>query len=286
MAKPMPPPPIPPGKTAPPAVRAAPKKTFHVEEWNGDNEGEKGIIYAPPGMGKTTLASMLPNPVFIGLDDGGRKIRNPKTGKELRRVPGIETYQDVRDALAQQSLFDDNESIVVDTGTKLEALAMDWVLANIKVGKEHAHNIESYGYGKGYSHRYDAMHLILSDLDPLVRAGKNVFIICQLVPIRVANPGGEDYLCDAPELQDRKPSVLSLYLGWCDHVLKIDYQGIAAEGKKAVSGGGRVVYIHPAVHFKAKSRSVPPEYPILTFDSPDDDTVWQYIFDEVWKGQE
>ena len=279
-------PPLPPprGKVAPPpAKRSTSKKTFHVESWDGSNEGEKGIIYAPPGMGKTTLASMLPTPVFLGLDDGGRKIANPKTGEVLKRIPDVETYQDVRDALTQQDLFNDYESLVIDTGTKLEAWALQWVLGNVKVGKEFARNIESYGYAKGYRHVYDAMHLILGDLDPLVRAGKNVFIICQLVPVKVANPGGEDYLCDAPELQDRKPSVLSLYLGWCDHVFKIDYQGITAKDKKAVSGEDRVIYVHPEVHFKAKSRTIPREFPLLTFSSPDDDTVWQYLFNEVWR---
>ena len=279
--KPSPPPPR---KAAPPpAGRTESKKKFHIEDWDGGNEGEKGIIYAPPGMGKTTLASMLPDPVFLGLDDGGRKIRNPKTGEVLKRIPDVETYQDVRDALAQRSLYDSCKSLVVDTGTKLETWALQWVLQNIKVGKDSARNIESYGYAKGYRHVYDAMHLILSDLDSLVRAGINVFIICQLVPVRVANPGGEDYLCDAPELQDRKPSVLSDYLGWCDHTLKIGYEGVVASDKKATSSGSRIICVHPEIHYKAKSRTIPREYPLLTFDSPDDDTVWQYVFNEVWR---
>ena len=69
----------PPGRATAPVVN----KTFQVKTWSGDKEGEKVIAYADSGMGKTTLASMAPSAVFIGLDDGGRKILNPKTNESL-----------------------------------------------------------------------------------------------------------------------------------------------------------------------------------------------------------
>ena len=94
-------------------------KTFQVAVWDGAGEGEKIIIYADSGMGKTTLGSMLPTPVFAGLDDGGRKIRNPITDEPLKNIPGIETFDDFRAVTQQVDLFNDYESYVVDTVTIL-----------------------------------------------------------------------------------------------------------------------------------------------------------------------
>ena len=91
-------------------------KTFQVATWGSDDEGEKIIMYADSGMGKTTLASMLPTPTFAGLDDGGRKIRHPITGEKLKYIPGVETFSDFRMAIQQQDLFNDYETLVVDTG--------------------------------------------------------------------------------------------------------------------------------------------------------------------------
>jgi len=106
-------------------------KTFQVAVWGGDNEGEKIIMFADSGMGKTTLASMLPTPTFAGLDDGGRKIRHPVTGEKLKNIPGIETFDDFRIATQQQDLFNDYETYVVDTGNILEGSALDWMLQNV-----------------------------------------------------------------------------------------------------------------------------------------------------------
>ena len=83
-------------KLTPPVLTApAPKssraiKTFQVKPWSGGDEGEKAILYSDSGMGKTTLSAMSPNSVFIGLDDGGRKIKHPITGEDLNYIPGID----------------------------------------------------------------------------------------------------------------------------------------------------------------------------------------------------
>ena len=114
------PPPIP--KLMPPKAPSktvAPAKTFKVEPWTGENEGEKIVGYGDTGMGKTTLFSMLPSPIFIGLDDGGRRIVNPKTGDAIQHIPDIKTYQDVRDVLHQVDLFPAGSSCVIDTITLL-----------------------------------------------------------------------------------------------------------------------------------------------------------------------
>lgn len=275
------PPPVPPKVAAPPPAPSRVAKKFKVETWEGGKEGEKIILYAKSGMGKTTLSAMAPTPVFIGLDDGGRKIRHPITGEKLKRIPGIETFQDVRDALHQFDLFDDYETIVIDTGTALQHLGLLHTFITVRGPKDHpiCTNIEQYGYHKGYRHLYDTMHLILGDLDPLVRQGKNVIIICQMIQSRVSNPGGEDFIQDVPDLQtDPKANVEADYISWADHVLKIDHHAVTATDGKAVASGGRVIRVHPEIHFEAKSRTLGPELATVSFEDKTDDSIWRFLF--------
>lgn len=259
----------------------APKKTFEVKPWTGEGEGEKIGLYADSGMGKTTLASMAPKPVFLGLDDGGRCIRHPVTGVPLDAIPNIETFQDVRDILHSQELLNPFETVVVDTVTVLQDMAVPHVLQTIPNEKgQKMDNIVRYGYNKGYQHLYDVMKLILQDCDALVKRGKNIIFIAQSGPHKVPNPSGEDYLRSGPRLYSNTPSVEALYCEWLDHVFLIDYNLKAVEKKKAMAGEDRVVITKGQVHFRAKSRTLTDEQAIVSFEHPGDDSIWQFLFNK------
>lgn len=289
-------PPKPP-TAAPPKPRVSvPTKRFQVETWDGAGEGEKIIIYGASGRGKTTLASMAPDPVFIGLDDGGRKIRNPVTGEPIRRIGGIETYQDVRDALRQPGLFDGSKSIVTDTGTMLEFMAAQWVIENVPHEKPQnkIRRIDDYGYGKGYTHLFDAMRLILQDMDGLVRQGKNVIILCQQCPIVVANSAGANYLEDGPKLYAPGPeskqsfTIRGYAIEWADHVFRVDYAQRQVFGSrvddrdkehpgKVVGTTERAIFTMPSdPSYYAKTRTLTD--PLISFDSVTDDSLWRIMF--------
>ena len=114
-----------------PAARAAtavPAKNFKITAGERPTDGKKILVHADSGMGKTTLASLAPGPVFIGLDNGGVGI------KVYHRVGDddtpVETYLDVRAAL-QAGIYDEYESVVLDTVTILEEWAEQHVLDTI-----------------------------------------------------------------------------------------------------------------------------------------------------------
>ena len=276
---------VPQTKVLPPTKPVRQAKTFTTADWTNAGQGKKIIVYGDSGMGKTTLASLLPKPIFIGLDDGGREIE----GKTLKYIPEpIETFDDLRDALRQTNLYDNYDSLVIDTLTRAdEDLALKWTLNNVFSDKgTKVSDIESYGWGKGYRHTYDTMRLLLPDLDTLIRVGKNVVLLCQSTTESVPNPGGEDFLRDAPKLQPqhgKTPSVIGLFVEWCDHVFKIGYGDITTSKKKASSSGERVIFVHPQVHFTAKSRTIPAEFPVVSFTDPTDDSIWQFVFDRAWE---
>jgi len=259
------------------SVVPKPKKEFQIGEWDGDKSGFKSLIYARSGMGKTTLLSQL-DPVFIGIDDGGRKLTNPLTGKKLRFVEGVKTFPDVRHVLQSTGLFENEKDVVLDTATALQPLAEIEICETIRHdGGGKVTSLEGYGYGKGYKHLYDTIYSILTDCDELIRRGINVHLICQLNACLRAHPGGDDYLEDGPNLYHGvKNSLRNAFCEWADNVFFIDYSQIESKNKKASSDNTRVIFIQPEIHFIAKSRTL--DVPAVTFDSAEDVTLWRYLF--------
>jgi hypothetical protein len=264
---------------APPSMPAIPKM-FSVEDWDGSKEGEKIIIYADSGLGKTTLASMAPNPVYLGLDDGGRKIRNPKTGEMLKHIPGLTLFRDVLAVLQQPELFDDFSTVILDTATILEEWAAPYVLETIPNEKGTTmKNLVQYGYNKGYQHLYNTMKLIPQACDSLVRSGKHVIIICQEAANRVPNSGGDDFLRAGPRLTSNKEAnIEGHFCEWADHVFRITYSSQVVKDRKATSTDERVIYVKGEVHFRAKSRTLPADISCVTFADKADDSIWQFLF--------
>ena len=256
-------------------------KQFTIAAWTGMGEGEKIVVYGDSGLGKTTLCALLPKPVFLGIDDGGRKIKHPVTGADLNRVPEVIGFDDVRAAL-QSNVFDSAESIVIDTVTDLQRWALPATFARIKIGQgKTAVNLEDYGYHKGYRHWHDTMLLILSDCDRWIRKGKNVVLVAQSSTVRIANPAGEDFLKQAPDLHhDSSISILNAYVSWADHVFRLGYSHVSVQDGKAGSSNKRAVFVHPEIHFFAKSRTISAEYPVVEFNSPEDDSIWRLLFNK------
>ena len=263
--------------TPAPARREA--KKFTVGAWSSGGRGEKVVLYAESGMGKTTLAASAPAPIFVGIDDGGAKIKDPVTGQDLNRVEGITDFQDVRDVLSQPGLFSAGKTVVIDTVTALQDLSIPYILRVIPVSQKSgpACNLESYGYGKGFRHVYDTMLGILSLADNLTAQGLNVVMIAQNEVMRVANAESEDFLKEGPRLQHTSQGdVASLFREWADHCLRIGYQGTVVKDKKAIAGcTTRAVFTQPELWFYAKSRTI--HQPVISFETPADDSLWRFM---------
>jgi len=297
----MPKPPKMPPKLMPPKapsrqVQTTPSKTFIVEPWTGVGEGEKIVGYGDTGMGKTTLFSMMPNPVFLGLDDGGRRIVNPKTQQPINHIPGISTYEDVRNVLQQINLFPEGSSCIIDTTTILEQFTELYVVENVQLPKGgKARNLKHYGYNEGSAHVIDMFRLILQDLDVLIRRGVNVGLICQEQAITIANPEGLDYLQACPRLHhDRQYSLMLEVCAWADHVFRINYlhttvraEGERITGKVTSRDSTRAIYIGGAMDYRAKSRTLNrfvteagESIEQIAFANPADNSLWTFIFGE------
>jgi hypothetical protein len=270
---------------AKPAASATPKKTFSVASIRPEFAGEKVLLYADTGMGKSTLSALSPKSVFLDLDNGCTKLRHPVTGEPLKIIPGVESFADVRAVLQQPDIFKDFDTVVIDNVTVLQDMAEQQVCKSIPMkGGQYASNIEGYGYKEGYKHLYDIMRFILQDCDALARQGKNVVLIAQANPNKIANPGGEDFLCQGPRLYAGKPSIESLFCEWSDHILYINYQDVTvSKQKKATGGSVRAIYTQPEVYFRAKTRQLKSGNflpPMISFADMRDDSLWKFMFAE------
>jgi hypothetical protein len=231
---------------------------------------ERVVLYGPGGIGKSSLAALAPNPVFLDVEHGTHHLDVP-------RVEGIETFADLRAALQSPSL-DAYRTVVVDTGTKVEEMGQVHTLATVTHEKGHyVKSIEGYGFGKGMQHVYDTFLLFLADLDMQRRKGRNVILICHECIADVPNPTGDDFIRFEPHLQDPKSGKASIrkrVIQWADHVLFIGYDVAAVDGKGKGSGT-RTIYTSELPDHIAKSRTVSVNLP---FESAEDGAIWSLIF--------
>lgn len=268
--------------------KAPEQKTFKAVAWTGANEGKKIMAYGGSGIGKTTLVSLLPGRTcFIGVDDGGRLIKNPITGEDLMHVEGIETFADVRAVLQQPTIFSDFDNIAIDNVSELERWALPYMFQTVPKSSEGqpVKNIEDYGYHKGYRRWYDIMRLILSDCDPIVRSGKNIILVAQANIAKSVQAGTEDFVKEAPALHhDKNVSTMNMYVEWCDHVFRIANCNITVSKKNKAGGDmSRAVYVHPEPHFVAKSRTISAEWDVVSFENIQDDSIWKLVFPEKYE---
>jgi hypothetical protein len=253
------------------------------------NRGSKIIVYGASGMGKTTLATLAPNPVFVAADDGIDEILHPVTGKPIPHYCA-DTYQDVRGILNQPKLFGGFKTIVLDTMTEVENKSVPFILSTIKNSKGNmVNNLEGYGWGSGFTHLSDHDTYIKNDLTKLADLGFDIVVLCQMAPRREASASTEDYIKDSLKLVYRPGSqafAATEFVEWADHCFKIDYGDLQVVKKRAITSGSRVIRVHPEPTFDAKSRTIPLGFPVVTFSAPDDDSIWQFVFNEAWKNIE
>jgi hypothetical protein len=231
---------------------------------------QRTVLYGPGGIGKSTLASRAPGVVFLDVENGTRELDVP-------RVEGIETFADLR-ACLQSGALDGFKTIVLDSVTKAEELAIAHTLATVPHEKGHlVKSLEAYGFGKGLQHVYDTFLLLLQDFDRQVRAGRNVILIAHDCTADVPNPVGEDFIRFEPHLQapkSGKASIRNRVIQWADHVLFVGYDVVSEDGKGKGAGTRTIWPVERPDHI-AKSRILAEPLP---FAGPEDGAVWGRLF--------
>jgi len=268
-------------QSGPPPMMAPPPRKQVAFGQVSTTAGHRSVLYGPGGIGKTTLATQMPGPVaFVDLDESLARLKGYLTEHgsmtNIMPVAGVMTWTDLRAAL-QSDGWDKIKSIVIDTGTKAEELAVAHTLGTVPHEKgQKCNSVEDYGYGKGFGHVFDTFLPLLADLDRHCRAGRNVVIICHDCTTTVPNPAGEDWLRYEPRLQSPNSGKASIRLRvreWADHVLFMGYDLDVNKEGKARGAGTKTIYTSELPHFMAKSRTCQKAFPV----GDDGKAVWSEI---------
>lgn len=215
------------------------------------------MIYGSEGVGKSTFASLAPNPVFIQTEDGLSEIDTSKF--KLAR-----TFEDV--VMQLQAVRDEQHefgTLVIDSLDWLERLVWDRVCADYGVK-----SIEKAdgGYGKGYVHALTYWRQIVSILNDIrSKRGMAVVMIAHAAVERFEDPEHAAYDRYTPRLHKK---ACSLVCEWVDAVLfasrrlRVD----STTGKAApvgADGGERILRTNGSPACIAKNRfGLPTELPL------------------------
>ena len=219
---------------------------------------QKVVIYAPEGIGKSTLASELPNPVFFDFEDGTAHLdverREPDTLADFER--------------AARGLIKSNpdgfKTVIIDTVDWLEEAAVRAVVADAENDK--IRSIEDFGFGKGWVALNNKMNEVIATFDALIEAGFHVVCLAHCAVRKFDDPK-QPFPYDRYELKmykDRPGSKGSAALvkEWADALLfgiaEDKVKPGAQEGQKgrvvAGSGKERSLYCSHSAAWDAKNR--------------------------------
>lgn len=235
--------------------------------------GERILLYGQAGIGKTTLASYMPNPLFLDLQGETSHIDG------VARVD-IDSWDSLRAAVRDAKLWGQFDTLVIDNLTRAQQMAVAWVCANIPdKGGEKRDSLEKFAYGGGPQLLADTFRTILPDLDRVRAAGKHVLLIAHDIVDKVPNPNGENFLRCEPDLYQsgtgkNTTNIRSAVVQWADHVLAVYYDVAVFDGNKARGSGTRTIYPNPLPTHLAKSRVA---WEPVPYDLNDPTAIWRAI---------
>ena len=208
----------------------------------------KCVIYGAEGVGKSSLASKMPNPLFIDTEGGTARLN-------VRRVKAAsweELLAVVRAVIANPSVC---KTLVVDTADWAETLCIEFIC-----NKYRQASIESFGYGKGYTYLGEEFNELLKLLTNVSEVGINAVVIAHGKPRKFELPE-EQGRFDRWEMKLTK-QVAPLLKEWCDMLLFCNYKTFIVtteNNTKKAQGGKRVMYTSHHPTFDAKNRFNLPE---------------------------
>ena len=214
----------------------------------------KVVIYGPEGIGKSTLASRFPEPVFIDTEGSTRHL-------DVARLDAPTSWQML---LTEVEYIKANpgvcKTLVIDTADWAEQLC----IASFCAGKQ-IKGIEDLGYGKGYIYIAEDFGKLLNKLEEIRNTGVNIVVTAHAAMRKFEQPD-ELGAYDRWELKLNKKTA-ALLKEWADvllfanyktMVINVDGQG-AQKGKNKAQGGKRVLYTSHNPCWDAKNRLGMPE---------------------------
>ena len=177
----------------------------------------KGIIYAGPGVGKTTFAASPDQQIILDCENGaGSGAIETYLGKAIVRSPYLETWAEIENWLtAIQNDKHDYRVVAIDT--------IDWLLRRLEehvAGTQGAMNQTlnkshgGYGNGKQVLKNY-IYRCLLPMFDRIVNRGIALLLLAHAKRTDITDTDGITVEKTAPDLQDE---YLNTFVEWADFV--------------------------------------------------------------------
>ncbi len=272
-----------PGRPVPPPPKrgngngtsTGPAKQFRFTKPSQQRMGRIITIYGPGGCGKTTLMATAPGPVRVfDFDRSLPQLQSQLGDLDVQAIDGVETYQDVRDAL-HSNIWDGVGSIGMDSGTRYEETVIEHVVKNVPhpQGKK-VQRLADHGWN-GPRMVQDEFIKLWADFEPHLRAGRNIIFVCHEEVTKAPNPEGQDWVRYEPRLlNDPKGNVRMWVKEQSSEVLYIGYDVNVAKGK-GTGSGTRTIWPMERPHCLAKNRcGLNDPIELIQFDR----TIWDLIF--------
>lgn len=172
-------------------------------------------IFGVPGIGKSTLASQFPNPLFILTEDN-----------ELPNIQAFpiatsfnEVWKTVKGLLLEEQL--PFKTIVIDSISKLDQLVVDYILENEPSGKNGQKpttlNSACGGYGAGVLRAASIHSAFKAMMDKFKEKGISVVYIGHVSSVKHKAPDQDDY--DRYSITMNHDKSRSVYIDDVDAVL-------------------------------------------------------------------
>ena len=208
------------------------------------NRPQRVVLYGGEGIGKTTLASQFPDPLFIDTESGSSHL-------DVKRIEGIGNWDALLSAVKEVAATPGIcRTLVIDTADRAERMAAESVCRAYNIN-----SIEAAGYGKGYTYLADTFDKLLKACDSVIASGKHVVIIAHAKMRKFEQPD-EMGAYDRWEMKLSR-TVAPMVKEWCDMLLFLNYETIVIttdDKKKKATGGKRVMYTTHRPTFDAKNR--------------------------------
>ncbi len=234
------------------------------------------IIYGVEGIGKSTLASQFPSPIFLDLEGGVRNLNVHslpiKTAMCPSTLPNIDDWtveeEDLYGAIHLLHTETHNyKTLVLDTADRAVKLIEKHIRANVGANE--------LGFNKDKVKFATELQLILMKLTELNETNNmNIVVLAHASPVRTENPSTGPYDSWALRLAKGYPETMSVLVEWCDLLGFAAYdiflrKSDEYKGKKKnlpVSNNQRWLYTHPQAQHMAKNRYHITEDILLDYD--------------------
>ena len=217
-------------------------------------------IYGGHGIGKSTLASKFPAPIFISTEDGLDSL-------DVTSFPRATKVEDVVENI-KTLIKEDHEfkTVVIDS--------VDWLIEPLIVSNvESSHDAKDLAYGKGQMLVAEEFREILQGLDVLrVKRRMNVVPIAHAAVVKFEDPRTEPYDRFQPKLPNRCNALLQ---EWADVlafaafkvIIRKSDSGFNNQKTRGVTTGERLLHFVENPAFAAKNRYTCPDDIEMTIEN-------------------